>query len=71
MENNIHVDGASGHIIGKWSYRISPPFTSVTGHILNNNRYLIAIARLFGFFRNYSLEEKEYAIAYLSALCLL
>ncbi|KAG8427692.1 hypothetical protein J3459_006450 [Metarhizium acridum] len=46
-------------------------FYSVTGHVSNDDRYTMAIARLFGFFRNHGFEEKEYAIAYLSALCLL
>ncbi|KAG8418265.1 hypothetical protein J3458_005690 [Metarhizium acridum] len=29
LENNIHVDEATGHITGKWLYGFSPPFTSV------------------------------------------
>ncbi|CAI6049100.1 unnamed protein product [Clonostachys chloroleuca] len=124
LENNIHVDEATGHITGKWLYENIPPsplflrvvdwadakiapfgvslasmeivlgiqnrtdwhfhpnhhslrqlfwdtFYSVTGHISDDDRHSIAIARLFGFFRNHGPEEKEHAIAYLSALCLL
>jgi hypothetical protein len=46
-------------------------FYRVTGHISKDDRRSIEVARLFGFFREYGREEKEHAIAYLSALCLL
>ncbi len=46
-------------------------FYRVTGYISEDDRRSIEIARLFGFFREYGREEKEHAIAYLSALCLL
>jgi hypothetical protein len=46
-------------------------FYEVTGHISKDDRRSIEVARLFGIFRGYGREEKEYAIAYLSALCLL
>lgn len=46
-------------------------FYRVTGHISTDDRRSIEVARLFGFFREYGREEKEHAIAYLSALCLL
>lgn len=45
-------------------------FYQVTGHISKDDRRSIEVARLFGLFREYGLEEKEHAIAYLSALCL-
>ncbi|CAG9957222.1 unnamed protein product [Clonostachys rosea f. rosea IK726] len=43
-------------------------FCSVTGHISNDDRYPMTIARLLGFFQNHGFEDKEYSIAYLSAL---
>ena len=45
-------------------------FYGATGYVSDDDRHSMAIARLFGFFRNHGLEEKEHAIAYLSALCL-
>ncbi|KAH7396075.1 hypothetical protein BKA64DRAFT_695675 [Cadophora sp. MPI-SDFR-AT-0126] len=46
-------------------------FYRVTGYISKDDRRSIEVARLFGFFREHSREEKEHAIAYLSALYLL
>ncbi|KAN0099293.1 hypothetical protein V8E51_013068 [Hyaloscypha variabilis] len=46
-------------------------FYRVTGHISKDDRRYIEVARLFGLFREHGREEKEHAIAYLSALCLL
>jgi hypothetical protein len=46
-------------------------FYRVTGYISKDDRRSIEVARLFGFFREHGREEKEHAIAYLSALCLL
>ncbi|KAH6714414.1 hypothetical protein BKA61DRAFT_632312 [Leptodontidium sp. MPI-SDFR-AT-0119] len=46
-------------------------FYRVAGHISKDDRRSIEVARLFGFFREYGREEKEHAIVYLSALCLL
>ncbi|KAH9211813.1 hypothetical protein DL95DRAFT_369184 [Leptodontidium sp. 2 PMI_412] len=108
LENNIHVDEATGHITGivDWADAMIAPFGvslasmevvlgiqtrtnwhfhpnhnslrelfwktfyQVTGHISKDDRGSIEVARLFGLFREYGLEEKEHAIAYLSALCL-
>ncbi|KAF4436594.1 Protein kinase-like domain protein [Fusarium austroafricanum] len=109
LENNIHVDEATGHITGiiDWAdAKIAPfgvslasmevvlgiqtrtdwhfhpnhhslrqlfwkTFYGVTGHISKDDRRLIEVARLFGIFREHGREEKEHAVAYLSALCLL
>ncbi|CAH0021388.1 unnamed protein product [Clonostachys rhizophaga] len=46
-------------------------FYSVAGYISNNDRYSVAIARLFGFFRNHCFKGKKCVIAYLFASCLL
>lgn len=46
-------------------------FYRVTSYISKDDRRLMEVARMFRFFRVYGREEKEYAIAYLSALCLL
>ncbi|PMD37754.1 hypothetical protein L207DRAFT_556039 [Hyaloscypha variabilis F] len=46
-------------------------FYRVTGYISKDDRRSIEVARLFGLFREHGREEKEHAIAYLSALCLL
>ncbi len=46
-------------------------FYGATGHISKDDQRSIEVARLFGFFREHGREEKEHAVAYLSALCLL
>ncbi|RSL85133.1 hypothetical protein CDV31_016613 [Fusarium ambrosium] len=109
LENNIHVDEATGRITGivDWSDAIIAPFGvslggletilgvqtqtswhfhpshlslrehfwntlySEIGNISEEDRRSIEVARLFGLFRAHGFEEKDQAIVYLKALCLL